>query len=138
MFVVAATFAVPEGAVTGFLAGARTAVAFLGGGFTAAIGKVSNMIYGNKIMSQKKLKCWKENLAGKLRKLQAENSEDSQPIEQITDSISNNICSEVGKLPVGEFLTEEVNNLNKWSGDLKRIILSLKEIKRKFEELQPT
>ena len=133
------TLAVPEGAVAFFLGGARAAFGFAGGGLTAAIGTVSNIAYGNKIMSQKKINCWKENFSGKLRNLHPGNSEASQPLTKEVDSIFNEISSEAKKLPIDELtkLTEEVNDLNQWSKDLEGIILQLKKIKGKFQELQP-
>ena len=127
--------AVPEGAVAFFLTGARAAFGFTGGGLTAVVGKVSNIAYGNKIMSQKKINCWKQNFSSELRNLQAGDSKDSQKLREVTDSIFNEISSETKKLPN---LTEEVKDLNQWSEDLEGIILGLKEIKRKFEELQQT
>ena len=140
MFVLAVAMTVPEGAVTFFLTGARAAFGFAGGGLTAVVGKVSNIAYGNKIMSQKKINCWKENFSSELRNLQAGNGEGSQQLRKETDSILNKISSEAKKLPMDEFpnLTEEVKNLNKWSEKLKGIIFDLKETKRKFEELQQT
>lgn len=106
---------------------------------TAAIGKVSNLVYGNKIMSTKKIECWKKTLSSKLKSLHAGNNEHSAPIQIEINSIFNKI-SEGKKVPDGELkrLTEEEENLTNWSKDLKQINIRLKEIKRKFEELQPT
>lgn len=138
-FVLAAAIAVPEGAIAGFAAGVRAAFGFAGGGVTAAIGKVSNLVYGNKIMSTKKIECWKKTLSSKLKSLHAGNNEHSAPIQIEINSIFNKI-SEGKKVSDGELkrLTEEEENLTNWSKDLKQINIRLKEIKRKFEELQPT
>lgn len=140
MFVLAVATAAPEGAVTFSVGGARVALGFVGGGLTATIGAVSNFAYGNKIMSQKKLKCWKENFSDKLRNLQKENSKDSQLLTKETDSIFDKISSEAKKLPMGESskLTKEVEDLNEWSEKLKEIIFDLKEKKGRLQGLQPT
>ena len=131
---------VPEGAVPFFIGGARAAFGFVGGGLTATVGAVSNLVYGNKIMSLKKKNCWKENFSDKLRKLQKGNSKDSHSLTKETDSIFNKMSSEAKKLPMGESskLTKEVNDLNKWSEKLKQIILDLKGKKGSFQGLQLT
>lgn len=136
----AAAIAVPEGAVAVFLGGARAAIGFVGGGLTATIGAVSNFAYGNKIMSQKKLKCWKENFSDKLRNLQRGNRKGSQLLTKETGLIFDKISSEAKKLPMGESskLTREVEVLNQWSEELKVIILDFKKKKGTFQELQPT
>lgn len=147
LFVLAVAAIVPEKAVA-FLTLARAALGIAGGGLagrlagglTDAVSKtVSNIFYGNKIMSQKKIICWKENFSGKLRNLQRGNSKESQ-LREKTDSIFNKFSSEAKKLPMDELtkLSEEIRDLNDWSKDLEGIISHLKEIKGKFQELQST
>ena len=117
--------------------GARAFSGFVvAGGVTAAIRYFS----GNEIMSQKKMKCWKENLSIELRKLRAEDSNRSAPIQIEMDLIFNKICSETEKVPNDKFtkLTADVEDLKNWSAKLKQITICLEKKERTFEELQPT
>lgn len=102
------------------------------------IGTVSNAVYGNRIMSTKKIECWKKTLSSKLKSLHAGNSEHSAPIQIEINSIFNKISSDHDheeKVPDDklERLTKEVKELTNWSEDLKKININLKDIKRKFE-----
>lgn len=127
-----------------FLGVARAAFGFAGGGFAAGgltdamSKKVSDIFYGNKIVSPKKIDCWKGNFSGKLRNLQQGNSKDSQPLRKETDSIFNKISPEAKKLRELTKLTEEVKHLSQWSKEFKKIIFDLNKIKEKFQQLQAT
>ena len=79
-------------------------------------------VYGNKIISPKKIAIWKEVLSRKLSTFREGDSKGSTPIQTEINSILECISEATKKLTEEcEKLTEDVEDLDKLSKDLKKI-----------------
>ncbi len=119
-------------------AGAGFAAAFVGGGLTSLTALISNLIYGNKIMGTKKIKAWEKFEANEIQSM-TEKIEYKEPILDEINRIDIEISFLLKRLsdsPADERprLVKEIEDLNKWSADLKKSTDSVEEVKGKFAE----
>lgn len=135
--------AVVEGATTGIAAAARVgagvAAGVVGGGLGGLAKAASNAIYGNPIMTQRKIEAWKKFQASEMRRM-TEKEQHTEPVLEEINQIYENISSELKRVSdcsaeERSRLATELKDLNKWAADLKKSIDRVREVKRRFEEL---